>query len=112
MFQLIDNEHSSWDSELTTHPSRSFTSIELFAGAGGLALGMERAGFQHLLLNELVHDACNTLRHNRPLWNVLEADVHQVDFSIYRGKVDLLTGGFPTREFSPRHGARLGAPTQ
>ena len=100
MFQLIDNEHSSWDSELTTHPTRPFTSIELFAGAGGLALGMERAGFQHLLLNEFVHDACNTLRQNRPQWNILEADVHQVDFSSYRGKVDLLTGGFPCQAFS------------
>ncbi len=92
--------HSSWDSELTTRPLRPFTSIELFAGAGGLALGMERAGFQHLLLNEVVRDACDTLRHNRPQWNVLEADVHQVDFSPYAEKVDLLTGGFPCQAFS------------
>ncbi len=54
----MEKEHSSWDSELTTRPLRPFTSIELFAGAGGLALGMERAGFQHLLLNEVVRDAC------------------------------------------------------
>lgn len=92
--------HSSWDSELTTRSIRPFTTIELFAGAGGLALGMERAGFQHLLLNEFVCDACDTLRENRPQWNVLEADVHQVDFSSFRGKVDLLTGGFPCQAFS------------
>lgn len=62
MLKPMEKEHSSWDSELTTRPLRPFTSIELFAGAGGLALGMERAGFQHLLLNEVVRDACDTLR--------------------------------------------------
>ena len=40
-----------WEEELQTKPSRPYTSVELFAGAGGLALGMEMAGFQHVLLN-------------------------------------------------------------
>jgi len=86
---------------------RTFTSIELFAGAGGLALGMERAGLKHLLLNEFDHSACETLRANRPKWNVVEGDVHDVDFSKYNGKVDVVTGGFPCQAFS-YVGKRLG----
>lgn len=91
---------SSWDEELQTKPLRPYTSIELFAGAGGLALGMEKAGFSHLLLNEIDHDACRTLLINRPEWHVVEADIHHLDFSKYRGEVDLLTGGFPCQAFS------------
>lgn len=75
-------------------------SIELFAGGGGLALGFERAGFHHLLLNEINHDACETLRANRPHWNVVEGDVSRIDFSRYHGKVDLVSGGFPCQAFS------------
>lgn len=76
------------------------TCIELFAGAGGLALGLEQAGFETVLLNEWDKHACATLRHNRPNWNVVEGDVCGVDFSAYRGKVDLLSGGFPCQAFS------------
>lgn len=77
-----------------------FSSIELFAGAGGLALGLERAGFQAILLNEWDQYACATLRHNRPKWNVLEGDVCEIDFTPFHGKVDLLSGGFPCQTFS------------
>ena len=93
-------KESTWESELTTKPSGDFTSIELFAGAGGLALGLENAGFRHVLLNEFDHDACNTLRLNRPEWNVLEGDVRDVDFSSMKGSVDLVSGGFPCQAFS------------
>ncbi len=96
-----------WDEELGTKPSRPYTSVELFAGAGGLALGMEKAGFQHLLLNEFDHNACETLRLNRPDWNVVEEDIHSVDFSGLCGKVDFLSGGFPCQAFSYA-GKRLG----
>lgn len=58
----------------------SLTSIELFAGAGGLALGLEKAGFSHLLLNEKDKYACQTLRVNRPQWQVVEQDVAEIDF--------------------------------
>lgn len=77
-----------------------FNSIELFAGAGGLALGLEYAGFQTVLLNEWDKYACATLRHNRPNWNVLEGDVCDIDFTPYRDKIDLLSGGFPCQAFS------------
>lgn len=91
---------SNWEEELTTRPIRKYTSIELFAGAGGLALGMEMAGFEHLLLNENDHDACQTLHRNRPHWNIIEDDIHNVSFEEYRGKVDFLSGGFPCQAFS------------
>ena len=81
-------------------PKRKYTSIELFAGAGGLALGLEEAGVEHLLLNEIDKYACETLRTNRPNWNIVEGDVTQCDFTQYKGKVDIVTGGFPCQTFS------------
>lgn len=91
---------TSWEAEMETKPLRPYTSIELFAGAGGLALGMSKAGFKHVLLSEIDHDACATLLKNRPDWHVAEGDVHNLDFRKYRGKIDLLTGGFPCQAFS------------
>lgn len=98
--QIREMQQSSWELEMQTKPLRRYDSIELFAGAGGLALGMEKAGFHHILLNEIDSAACETLRKNRPDWNVSEQDVHTLDFSVYNGKVDLLTGGFPCQAFS------------
>lgn len=95
--EMID---SDWEKEMQTHPLRHYTSIELFAGAGGLALGMSMAGIQHVMLNELDHDACSTLRKNRPEWHVAEGDIHRLNFSSYHNRVDLLTGGFPCQAFS------------
>ena len=88
-------------------PLKKYTSIELFAGAGGLALGLERAGLSNVLLSEIDKNACETLRLNRPDWNVAEGDVANIDFNNYKGKVDLLTGGFPCQAFSFA-GKRLG----
>ncbi len=85
---------NQWEIEFDVTPRRTFHSIELFAGGGGLALGMEKAGFKHLLLNEFDKNACDTLRFNRPEWNVVHDDVHNISFSDYLGKVDLLTVGF------------------
>ena len=88
-------------------PKNNYTSIELFAGAGGLALGLEEAGLHHVMLNEFDHTACDTLRNNRPNWNVIEGDIHTIDFSQYQGKVDVVTGGFPCQAFSYA-GKKLG----
>ena len=74
--------------------------LELFAGAGGTALGLENAGFLHVMLNEIDAQACATLRCNRPHWNVVEDDVHALDFMPYLGQVDLLQGGVPCQAFS------------
>lgn len=98
---------SRWDEELKVTPLHRFTSVELFAGGGGLALGMESAGFSHVLLNEFDHNACETLRHNRPEWNVVEGDIHEIDFTPYRDLIDFLSGGFPCQAFSYA-GKRLG----
>lgn len=89
-----------WQQEMSTRPLREYSTVELFAGAGGLALGMHMAGFRHVLLNEYNPHACQTLRTNMPHWQVLEQDIEQVDFSAWRGSVDLLTGGFPCQAFS------------
>ena len=67
--------NTNWDDEVKIKPKRTFNSIELFAGAGGLALGLEKTGFHHLLLNEIDKYSCETLRRNRPKWNVLEKDI-------------------------------------
>lgn len=96
-----------WQDEMLTIPEAHYTSIELFAGGGGLALGMEKAGFRHVLLNEFDHWACQTLRHNRPDWNVVEGDIHEIDFTPLRDRVDFLSGGFPCQAFSYA-GKRLG----
>lgn len=92
--------NTKWDEEMLTKPVRDFFSIELFAGCGGLALGMEKAGFRHAMLNELDAQACNTLRMNRPDWDLIEGDVCNIDFSRWRGKVDFISGGFPCQAFS------------
>ena len=75
-----------------------FTVLELFAGAGGMALGFERAGLESVALVEIDKDACATLRKNRPGWNVLHQDVSEVDFSKF--DVDVVSGGFPCQAFS------------
>ncbi|MHB1179950.1 MAG: DNA (cytosine-5-)-methyltransferase [Daejeonella sp.] len=86
---------------------RVYTVLELFAGAGGLAVGMEMAGLKCVVLNEIDKWACQTLRKNRPEWNVLEGDVKSFDFSEYNNKVDVVTGGFPCQAFSYA-GKKLG----
>tara|TARA_R110000787_G_scaffold71960_2_gene160334 strand:- start:317 stop:1303 length:987 start_codon:yes stop_codon:yes gene_type:complete len=82
------------------------SSIELCAGAGGQALGLEGAGFAHEALVEIDSDACKTLRLNRPEWNVFEGDIAEFDPSPFKG-VDLLAGGLPCPPFSVA-GKQLG----
>ena len=91
-----------------------YTSIELFAGAGGLALGLEKAGFDTLGLIEFDKNAADTLKKNRPNWNVINDDIANVSclnleefFLIRKGELDLLSGGAPCQAFSYA-GKRLG----
>jgi DNA (cytosine-5)-methyltransferase 1 len=74
-------------------------SVELFTGAGGLALGLEQAGFEPVALFERDADACATLRYNRPAWHIQQGDVRDVDFSPL-GPVELVAGGPPCQPFS------------
>lgn len=83
------------------------TSIELFAGAGGLSLGLEKAGWNSQLLIEWNHHACNTLRLNQqnghPLaknWSVVESDVREVSYESITTPIDLVAGGPPCQPFS------------
>lgn len=91
-----------------------FTSIELFAGAGGLALGIEKAGFNTIGLVEFDRDAADTLKCNRPHWRVIHEDIANISglnledyFKIKKGELDLLSGGAPCQSFSYA-GKRLG----
>jgi len=102
---VLDDSLSQKHRHIT--PNRTYTSIELFAGAGGLALGLEKAGFEHALLNEWDKYACATLRKNKPDWNTIEGDVSDIDFTPWKGKVDIVTGGFPCQTFSYA-GKKLG----
>ena len=88
-------------------PNKEYSVLELFAGAGGLGLGLEKAGLKCVALNEIDKWACNTLRQNRPHWNVLEGDIKNYNFSNYENKVDVVTGGFPCQAFSYA-GKKLG----
>jgi DNA (cytosine-5)-methyltransferase 1 len=87
--------------------NKKFTAIELFAGAGGLGLGLEEAGFHTKGMVELDKHACQTLRKNRPEWNVIERDIIDVAeqgirnfIDIPIGELDLLSGGYPCQAFS------------
>src|SRR5690349_4248308 len=84
------------------------TSIELCAGAGGQALGIEEAGFEHYALVENDEHCCLTLRENRPNWRrrVHEIDLKKFDAKPYEG-IDLLAGGLPCPPFS-KAGKQLG----
>ena len=82
-------------------------SIEICAGAGGQALGLERAGFSHLSLVEIEAPACQTLRLNRPEWNVVEGDVRAYSATQWSG-VELFAGGVPCPPFS-KAGKQLGS---
>ena len=81
-------------------------SIEICAGAGGQALGLEQAGFEHVSLVEIEAPACQTLRINRPHWNVIEGDVHYYTADQWQG-IELFAGGVPCPPFS-KAGKQLG----
>jgi DNA (cytosine-5)-methyltransferase 1 len=84
------------------------TSLEICAGAGGQALGLEQAGFAHEAVVEIDPAACETLRLNRGAeWKIIEGDVHDLDGRGFAG-VDLLAGGIPCPPFSIA-GKQLGA---
>ena len=81
-------------------PLKNYGVIELFAGAGGMALGWEKAGLKTILLNDFDKYCCATLKKNRPNWNIVEGDVERINFTEYKEMVDVVTGGFPCQAFS------------
>src|SRR5947209_5451682 len=94
-------------SSLNMAATTELNSLEICAGAGGQALGLELAGFRHAAAVEIDSSACATLRHNRQQWNVIEQDVRQLRGADYRG-IDLLAGGVPCPPFSIA-GKQLGS---
>src|SRR5271167_10489 len=82
------------------------SSVEMCTGAGGQAIGLERAGFEHEALVEIERDYCKTLEFNRPRWNVLDRSLVDFDGRPYNG-IDLLAGGLPCPPFSVA-GKQLG----
>ncbi len=97
-----------------TIPVKKYTTIELFAGAGGMALGIEKAGFDAVGLVEFDKSAADTLKCNRPDWKVVHDDIANITpqdleeyFNIPKGELDLLSGGAPCQAFSYA-GKRLG----
>ncbi len=104
VFALLNKLNNKSEEEfkvLKSEIKSPYTAIELFAGAGGTALGFENAGIQHILLNEIDKDCVATLKHNFPKGtNIIHADVHNVDFSSWKGKVDIVQAGFPCQAFS------------
>ena len=78
---------------------KDLTTLELCAGAGGQAIGLDRAGIHHVALIEIDKNACATLKLNRQDWNIVEQDLNQFDGSAFRG-VDIISGGLPCPPFS------------
>ncbi len=105
LFEQLQDEYVDVSSVVA---NRSYNVLELFAGAGGLALGLEEAGFNDVGLVELDKHAAATLRLNRPKWNVIEKDITEItstkngifDYIPRDTEIDLLSGGYPCQAFS------------
>lgn len=103
--QLLANAYGLQIGSLSKNKQQAtnmaYKSIEIFAGCGGMALGLEEAGFNNQLLVEVDKHCCATLTANRPDWNVVHDDITNVDFKKWRKQnISLVTGGFPCQAFS------------
>lgn len=102
----FDYESHEFQDVKNVRALRKYLGLELFAGAGGLALGLEKAGFENTLSVEIDKDAVQTLRYNRPKWQVLESDINIIaengikQYMDYKGEIDLISGGVPCQSFS------------
>lgn len=94
------SSHKSHEWKILSAPKSKLTSIELFSGAGGLALGMHNAGIESKLLVDFDKNSISTLRKNKPKWNSLLASVTDIQLKEYRDQIDIMAGGFPCQAFS------------
>lgn len=99
--RLVGQQSASGNkwSVLTASKTR-ITSVELFCGSGGLALGLENAGLQSKLLVDIDKDCIKTLGANRPNWNAQCMSVADLDLAHLQGSIDVMAGGFPCQAFS------------
>ena len=105
--KIIDFQEKNKKKSKKITKTSKYSAIELFAGGGGLALGLEQAGIETILHVDNDKYCCDTLSENRPNWNVICSDVSKVDFKPYKGKINIVTGGFPCQAFSYA-GKKLG----
>jgi DNA (cytosine-5)-methyltransferase 1 len=96
--EKLQSRSETW--EVLQAEKSEITLIELFAGAGGLALGLHNAGLNSELLVDFDKNAVATLKRNRPTWNAVCDSVQNLDLSSYAGKIDVMAGGFPCQAFS------------
>ena len=103
----VDEHDKTGESSTPFSRKRNLRSVELFSGAGGLALGIGKAGFQHEAVIERDKYACDTVRENQALghelvrdWTLYPHDVTEFDFSRLRSDIDLVAGGPPCQPFS------------
>ncbi|MGH9515523.1 MAG: DNA cytosine methyltransferase [Terriglobales bacterium] len=101
-----ENPWSTADQSRKSKGKSGFSTLELCAGAGGQAIGLERAGIDHVGLLELNATACSTLRRNRPNWNVIEQDLTTFDATPFVG-AEVVSAGLPCPPFSVA-GKQLG----
>lgn len=94
------NSSSNHSWQVLIAPKSKFNSIELFCGAGGLALGLHNAGINSKLLVDFDKDSIATIKQNMPNWKVICKNVAELELEQYRGEVDLMAGGFPCQAFS------------
>jgi DNA (cytosine-5)-methyltransferase 1 len=104
---LVANRLANLATIVSNNSTMSLTAIELCAGGGGQALGLEMAGFHHVAAVEYEPHYCTTLRTNRPHWNVVEGDIRNFRSEDY-SDIELIAGGVPCPPFSIA-GKQLGA---
>ena len=97
--KVVWHEQVAADAVASARKMGKLTCVEICAGAGGQAIGLDRAGFEHVALVEYEQEYCDVLKKNKPKWNVICGDVHKFDGKPYAG-VDLLAGGVPCPPFS------------
>lgn len=104
-FNKLNGNNSSDYQILKSQSPSEYTTVELFTGAGGTALGLENAGLKQIMNVEFDKNAVETLKANRPSWNIIHDDIANVDFTGI--KADVVEGGFPCQSFSYA-GKRMG----
>ena len=99
--KLVEQQNttsSKW--KVLKAPKTKISTIELFCGSGGLALGLENAGLISKLAVDIDKDCVSTLKLNRPNWDARCMSVTDLDLAEYVGKIDVMAGGFPCQAFS------------